>query len=184
MKKIVSILLVFFFVSFSCEKEIKYYFRKAIEGGKITVFPIDKCETCFLIANSPINQQQLLKIVTPIVYSSPYIQHIKNTEYIFYFYKENKNLTRDFKHIEYDEWGWNWNYDEIWHHDKNKVAEVHLLLKNEKEERFNYYSQNPEGYNFYKYGIPKLNIKQSIWMINGKYFDTNGKEIFVQHLVR
>jgi hypothetical protein len=120
-------------------------------------------------------------------YTSFILSEIERSNYqkdsllvIYYFYKETPNLNRDFKFVEYDEWGWNWDEDDLMHHFEDKICTIYVEINNGKEAVFNYYSKNPEGYNFYKYGIPTLGIKQPVWLIEGKYYDTLSNEIMLR----
>ena len=164
-------------------KELKYYARYAIEMGEVKIFPIDSYPNQYIITNAPKDNRELMKITTSFV-----LFQIKNNNYqkdssfmSYFFYKESPNLNRDFKFVEYDEWGWNWNADDLMSHIEDLRCTISFQHRNNKEVLFNFHSYNPEGYNFYKYGIPSLGIRQPVWLIEGKYYDSTSKEIVLSN---
>ncbi|MER0442503.1 hypothetical protein [Emticicia sp. W12TSBA100-4] len=178
-RKIIIIIAVISILFF--KKELKYYTRFIFEMGKVQFFSIDSYPNEYIITNAPKDNKELLKIITPFVLSEiERSNYQKDSLFVsYYFYRETPNLDRDFKYVEYDEWGWNWNADNLMNHIEDLKCVISINYKNNKEIRFDFHSYNPEDSNFYKYGIPLLDIKQPVWMINKKYFDTTGREILL-----
>jgi hypothetical protein len=161
-------------------KELKFYARYVVEMGEVQILPLDQCNTCFLVTNPPKNKELYFLLDSFIKKQIDTIQKKDTLSIRFSFFKEDADLDRNYKFVEYDEWGWNWDYDDLSLHRENKIMEVSIYIAHGKYKHFDYYSKNPEGYNFYKYGIPTLGIKQPVWLIEGKYYDTLSNEIMLR----